>query len=214
MTAESYKLNGYLKLCIAGDFGVGKTSILKRFVHNTFEEDAPTTEGDTAFDKQMLVDGETIKLKLYDTSGQERFKTVTSSHFNGAHGVLYVYNPSDADTFASLQYWVDEVKRYGEADVSQIVLSSKADITEGRAVNAADGKKFAEDLKMPYLETSSKTGQGIEDCFTQLVKHILARINSEKPKTNKADIISNIPDEDTKKGKDKKEKKKGGCTLL
>lgn len=211
--------SGFLKIVLSGDFGVGKSSLIRRYVENKFDEEPPTIDDDI-FSKDVVIDGEAIPVKIHDTAGQERFKTVTSSFFNGAHGVMYVFDPHDKETFSSMKHWTDEVSRYAGKDVSQLVVANKTDIEGEWDVPADEVEKCCEGLTntsnknfpVVSVKTSAKDGSGVDEAFVSLVKTILNRLKAEKPKVSKADVLSNISD-DVPEPKGKPAKRRG-CQIV
>ena len=100
------------KLVLIGDSGVGKSCLLLRFADDTYTESHISTIGVDFKIRTIQLDGKTIKLQIWDTAGQERFRTITSSYYRGAHGIIVVYDTTDSETFEHVKTWLHEIERY------------------------------------------------------------------------------------------------------
>lgn len=136
----------------------------------------------------MEVDGKTIKLQIWDTAGQERFKTITSSYYKGAHGIIVVYDTTDKESYKSIDNWMSEVEKHASENVSRILVGNKNDLVEQRQVNADEGKELADHYNIRFLETSAKESTNVEEAFTLMTKEIKSRVvhtDTKKPTTSK-----------------------------
>lgn len=161
------------KCLIIGDSGVGKSSILLRFCDDEFNEKQASTIGVDFKTKYMQVKGQKLKLALWDTAGQERFRTLTSSYYRGAQGIILVYDCCQRSTFENVKYWQDEVRKYStNQDAILMLVANKVDLPEPQ-VTREEGEEFAFANSMMFIETSAKTRQGIIQAFEELVFKIL-----------------------------------------
>lgn len=128
------------KLLLIGDSGVGKSCLLLRFADDTYTESFISTIGVDFKIRTIDLEGKTVKLQIWDTAGQERFRTITSSYYRGAHGIIVVYDITDAESFANVRMWLKEVERYGSEGVSKLLVGNKSDLTSKRAVEYSAGK--------------------------------------------------------------------------
>ncbi|KAJ1448352.1 putative Rab18 family GTPase [Pelagophyceae sp. CCMP2097] len=164
-----------LKILLIGDAGVGKSSILLRFTDDTFDQNLGSTIGvDFKVKLVQTDDGKRVKMTLWDTAGQERFRTLTSSYYRGAHGIIFVYDVTRRDTFENLQQWLQEVEVYtpgGGADVVKLLVGNKVDCD--RVVPKADGEAWARRKGMLFLEASAKTAFGVEQAFDEVCAKVL-----------------------------------------
>lgn len=125
------------------------------------------------------LDGKTIKLQIWDTAGQERFRTITSSYYRGAHGIIVVYDVTDAESFANVKQWLHEIDRYAAENVNKLLVGNKSDLTAKRVVSTEQGKEFADSLGIEFLETSAKTSTNVEQAFLTMASQIKARMKTQ-----------------------------------
>ncbi|CAD7960975.1 unnamed protein product [Amoebophrya sp. A25] len=161
------------KLLIIGDSGVGKSCLMLRFTEDTFNEKQLATIGVDFKVKYVTENGKRIKLALWDTAGQERFRTLTSSYYRGAQGIIFVYDVSEPETFENVRQWLHEADSYNK-NVVKMLVANKVDLpAHERKVSSRQGEDFALENSMMYIETSAKTKIGIQQAFTELVLKIL-----------------------------------------
>ena len=160
------------KLIIVGDTGVGKTNILSRFIIDDFSIETPSTVSMEFGRKILELDGSKIKLQIWDTAGQEKFRSLTQSYFKGSKGAFIVYDVTKEDTFDKVQGWYDDIKASGDKDCLIGIIGNKIDLEESRKVSTEIGKKKADELKCLFAETSALQGVGINEAFEELVKQI------------------------------------------
>ena len=157
-----------IKICLLGDVSVGKTSIASRFCKNSFNENYINTIGG-AYQQQNIIlnNGAKIKLHIWDTSGQDRFRSMTSLYYRDAQVAILTYDVTNLQTLDSLNYWLSELKDKVEIDNMVLCLAgNKNDSDAGeKKVSTARGKEFAEEHNMIFFETSAKTGAGIKELF-------------------------------------------------
>ncbi|ETO13661.1 Rab1/RabD-family small GTPase, partial [Reticulomyxa filosa] len=114
----------------------------------------------------------TIKLQIWDTAGQERFRTITSSYYRGAHGIIIVYDITDKESFDNVRQWLFEIDRYASESVCKLLVGNKADLKNKRAVEYETAKAFADELNIPFLETSAKNATNVEQAFLTMAAQI------------------------------------------
>ncbi len=164
------------KLLLIGDSGVGKSCLLLRFADDTYTESYISTIGVDFKIRTIELEGKTIKLQIWDTAGQERFRTITSSYYRGAHGIIVVYDITDNDTFKNIKIWLQEIDRYASEGVNKLLVGNKSDMVSKRAVEYESAKSFADSLGIPFLETSAKNATNVEQAFLTMAKQIKDRI--------------------------------------
>jgi Ras-related protein Rab-1A len=116
----------------------------------------------------MEVNGKQVKLQIWDTAGQERFQSITSNYYHGSHAIAIVYDITSRQSFDNLRRWVVDVDRLGNPQVCKIVIGNKADLEDKRAVRRDEGQALADNLGVPFLETSAKTSYNVREMFNQM----------------------------------------------
>ncbi|KAG8851014.1 hypothetical protein FRB96_009496 [Tulasnella sp. 330] len=164
-----------IKLLLIGNSSVGKSSLLLRFADETFltEDESSATIGVDFRVSKMEVNGRRVKLSIWDTAGQERFRTITSSYYRGAQGIILVYDVSNRESFEALPRWLSEVETYVNAAVIKILVGNKVDKEFSRAVSVEEGAKFAERMGTLFVEASAKTSVGVHEAFQEVVTQII-----------------------------------------
>ena len=176
MAAMNPEYDYLFKLLLIGDSGVGKSCLLLRFADDTYTESYISTIGVDFKIRTIQLDGKTIKLQIWDTAGQERFRTITSSYYRGAHGIIVVYDTTDSETFEHVKTWLHEIDRYASENVNKLLVGNKSDLTSKRQVETESAKEFAESVNIPFLETSAKNATNVEDAFMTMAGEIKKRM--------------------------------------
>jgi len=166
------------KLLLIGDSGVGKSCLLLRFADDTYTESYISTIGVDFKIRTIELEGKTVKLQIWDTAGQERFRTITSSYYRGAHGIIVVYDVTDNETFTNVKQWLQEIDRYASEGVNKLLVGNKSDLTSKKVVEYTVAKEFADQLNVPFLETSAKNATNVEQAFLTMAKQIKDRMGS------------------------------------
>jgi len=165
------------KLLLIGDSGVGKSCLLLRFADNTYTDSYISTIGVDFKIRTLDIDGKTVKLQIWDTAGQERFRTITSSYYRGAHGIIVVYDVTDKVSFNNVKQWLGEIDRYACQSVNKLLVGNKADLVEKKVVDYNESKEFADSLGISFLETSAKSAQNVEEAFLTMTRQIKERVS-------------------------------------
>ncbi|ONH89747.1 hypothetical protein PRUPE_8G013500 [Prunus persica] len=162
------------KLLLIGDSGVGKSTLLLSFTSDTFEDLSPTIGVDFKI-KHVTLGGKKLKLAIWDTAGQERFRTLTSSYYRGAQGIILVYDVTRRETFTNLSdIWAKEIDLYStNQDCIKMLVGNKVDKESERTVSKKEGMDFAREYGCLFLECSAKARVNVEQCFEELVLKIL-----------------------------------------
>eukprot|EP01088_Endostelium_zonatum_P020188 TRINITY_DN72_c0_g1_i1.p1 TRINITY_DN72_c0_g1~~TRINITY_DN72_c0_g1_i1.p1 ORF type:complete len:213 (+),score=49.66 TRINITY_DN72_c0_g1_i1:74-712(+) len=169
------------KILIIGDSGVGKSALLLRFADDSYTESYISTIGVDFKIRTVKVEDKTVKLQIWDTAGQEKFRTIISSYYRGAHGIIVAFDTTDELTFNHVTTWLREIERFALGGVSKLLVGTKSDLTGARVVDFNRAKKFADDLGIPYVETSAKTSDNVDEAFLTLTKQIRSKLGPVAP---------------------------------
>jgi len=159
-----------VKVIVVGDSRSGKSSIVQQFVESYFEPSFMTTISMDFRMKKLHIDNTIVKVCIWDTVGQERFRTLSRSYFRDAKGVLLVYDITDRASFKHLQMWLNEVKQNSDDVVALAVIGNKTDQEESRVVSFEEGAAFARAAACSFFETSAKEGTNVKEAFSFLAK--------------------------------------------
>eukprot|EP01017_Pseudomicrothorax_dubius_P043253 TRINITY_DN716_c0_g7_i1.p1 TRINITY_DN716_c0_g7~~TRINITY_DN716_c0_g7_i1.p1 ORF type:complete len:226 (-),score=26.83 TRINITY_DN716_c0_g7_i1:71-748(-) len=168
------------KVVLIGDSAVGKSSILIRFTDNTFTEYYKNTIGVDFKIKSLQLDNRLVKLQIWDTAGQEQFKTITSSYYKGAHGFLLCFDLTRQKTFNNVSKWMEEINKYVEPTLPKLLVGNKADLPEKREVQRDEVMTFAQTHGLNYVEVSAKTGDKVDEIFRVLSKEMIQGVEDSR----------------------------------
>ena len=181
--------DGKCQLLIIGDSTVGKTSILGRYANGVFNAHYLATIGLDNFTKDEVIDNKTIRIKIWDTAGQEKYQSLTKGFFRNAQGIMVVFDVTNSETYEDIKYWTQSIKTHMGSDIdkiSVIIIGNKIDSNE-REVKREDAEVYCQELGYPYFETSAKTGENVDETIKYLVKQVLKKISIFKNKLNYSD---------------------------
>jgi len=154
-----------VKVVLLGDTGVGKSSIVRRFVTEAFDRYSEPTIGASFMSKAMQVDGQSIKFQIWDTAGQEKYHSLAPMYYRGAAAAILVYDITRNGSFDTLRNWVKELQTNGPAGIVLSVVGNKCDLAEQRAVPIAGAQEYAQDMGAEFFETSAKADTNVRDVF-------------------------------------------------
>ncbi|KAH9622223.1 hypothetical protein KSS87_010508 [Heliosperma pusillum] len=171
---SSSNYDASFKILLIGDSGVGKSSLLLTFVSTSFDHLPPTIGVDFKI-KLLTVNDKKLKLTIWDTAGQEKFRTLTSSYYRGAQGIVLVYDVTRRETFTNLSdFWAKEVELYStNQDCVKMLVGNKVDKDSERAVTKEEGIALAQQLGSLFIECSAKTRENVEQCFEELAMKVM-----------------------------------------
>jgi small GTP-binding protein len=177
---ESGKAGFVVKVVIVGDWGVGKTSLIRRFAENKFEHDYKPSIGVNIVTKVIDVKGRKLKLQLFDTGGQERFRPLRQRYYTGSNAVVFVFDITRAASAAAIESkWLDEVKSVLGEDFVRVVLANKTDLEPDRTVSQYAAKQATNRIQGKYFETSALNGHNVDVAFTELATQLMVKLFPE-----------------------------------
>jgi Ras-related protein Rab-6A len=197
------------KLIFLGDQNVGKSCILNRFMNDTFTEEYQATIGLDFQSKNVQIDNQDIHLLLYDTAGQEKFRSLIPMYTRDSNIILLVYEINNKDSFIHLPDWLNDLSNVNKEDVIFALVGNKIDLEEKRQVSTEEGKNYADQNGFIFHEVSAKTGEGFSELFYKDLFEkirIKFRPGGQQPSTEVKEIKFNIEQEAKKS-----ETKKGCC---
>ena len=201
MNQNQSQKNLDIKIITLGDSHVGKSSLIIRYIDSKFSPVYMTTMGFGIKKKKLkLNDGTEAKLIIFDTAGQERFKSLAQSYVKKADGILMVYDISERETFQSVESWMESAE-YMNDNLPIILIGNKSDLNDDRQVSYEEGKKKAEEYECPFYETSCKTGDNVDKCFIELAELVYGKTGKKTSKKSGQKL----------KTTNSKSKKKGCC---
>jgi small GTP-binding protein len=179
---ENLKFTSSYKIIILGEQSVGKTSILSRFIDNKFEKQYQCTLSLENKNKNLRLDENNIaQLQIWDTAGEERFRTITRQFYHDSHGALIVYCIDDRSSFDKINSWIIDLKNNAPEDCVIMIVGNKSDLNYNRKVESEEAKNFAEKNSCLFNEVSAKNGSNIAMVFEQLAFKIF-NVQKEREK--------------------------------
>ena len=161
------------KLLILGNKNVGKTSFIMRYCDNKYEEKLISTAAIDLRNKEIERNNKKIALKIFDTAGQERFRSISKNYFKSSDGILLLYSIDDLESFNSIKGWIDSIKEVVDlADIGMVVVGNKLDLSEDRKVSDLMREDLEKNLNIKILEASAKSNINIENCFNTLIDKV------------------------------------------
>ena len=169
------------KLVLIGDSGCGKSSLMHRLTDQRFQETHDVTLGSDFGSSIIAVGDKAMKLQLWDTAGQETYKSVTRSYFRGSSGALLTYDISRRATFDHIKDWLSDLRDTAGENVCIILVANKSDLENQREVTAEEAKVWAKTNGISeFIETSARTGSNVNEAFRKVAAEILERIQNGK----------------------------------
>eukprot|EP00906_Rhabdomonas_costata_P026879 RCo038260 len=164
-----------MKVVFVGSSGVGKTSLMSRFSHNTFTEGTAPTIGTSYITKEVEVDGTWIRFCLWDTAGQEIYHALVPYYFRQAAVVILVYELPSRTSLEAAKGWMEQIRSNAPKDVEVVLTGNKCDLTAEGHIDLREAEAFASNIGATHALVSAKTGEGVADLFTEIGRNFLRR---------------------------------------
>lgn len=191
-----------VKVVLLGGTGVGKSSIMLRFVTNNFKPYSESTIGASFMSKMITVDSRQIKFQIWDTAGQEKYHSLAPMYYRSAGAAIIVYDITQPKTFNILKTWVEELRSKGPKDIAIAIAGNKADLANRREVDQGMAMAYAEDIGAMYIETSAKDDMNVHDIFVKLSHRLPAppQTDSNIVKATSAGLKPRQPTRESRSG--------------
>jgi small GTP-binding protein len=170
-----------IKLVLVGNTGVGKTSIVKTAISGTFTSDPTSTLAASYSTKSFQLDSRTIRLQIWDTAGQEKYRGMAPMYYHNAQIAMVVYSVIDRATFDAVDFWMKSLRENAVPGLIVFIVANKIDIAGERAVSGAEGTEHAARYNAEFMEVSAKTGYGIGDLFMGMPRAFLDKESTQLP---------------------------------
>lgn len=169
-----------ISMVVIGDTGVGKSCLLLQFVDKRFSAVHDLTIGVDFGARIIELHGERVKLQIWDTAGQESFRSIARSYYRDAAGALLVYDITRRESFTHLGRWLAEAQQYANQDITITLVGNKADLEHRRAVLKSEGEEFAREHGLIFIEASAKTAEGVDAAFLQTAELVYEKMTTGK----------------------------------
>ena len=168
-----------IKIITLGNSAVGKSSFILKYTDNSFSQEYLSTLGvDYKHKKIKLKNGKDVRLRIFDTAGQERFRAVSASFIKKADGVILMYDISDLDSFEAVDNWIKSIKDIGKEKLPIVLVGNKCDLSDDeRKISLVEGQDKANEFQIPFYETSCKDGINIKEALEKLIDDIIEKGN-------------------------------------
>ena len=192
-------IRNLIPIGLIGNSIVGKSSLSNVFIGEKFNEDIITTIGIDCFmtDIYYKFKGEKkerkIKVKIWDTAGQEKFRSVGLKYINNCYGIIVVYSVTDENSFNEVDYWIEQIQNsYDLSKYPFILVGNKCDLIDERIISKEEGEKKAKEYNIKFFETSARNNINVKECFMSLIENIIEKYHDEfvkQPDVKKIEVV-------------------------
>jgi len=193
------------KLVFLGEQSVGKTSLITRFMYDSFDNTYQATIGIDFLSKTMYLEDRTVRLQLWDTAGQERFRSLIPSYIRDSSVAVVVYDITNTNSFQQTNKWIEDVKAERGNDVIIMLVGNKTDLAEKRHVATESGEAKAKELGVMFIETSAKAGHNVKQLFRRVASALPGMDSAPEQNKDLIDVkLEDTPQDAPQEG--------GGCS--
>lgn len=162
-----------LKICLLGEGGVGKTSLVYRFIENRFSRDFKSTLGVNLLKKKVTIDGKEVSAQIWDLGGQQAYRKLRKLYLEGSQGALVIFDVTNQASFDNLDDWINSLVEIRGDKVPIVLIGNKIDLEANQLISKAQAEAYAKKRNLNIIFTSAATGEKVEDAFNELIKSIL-----------------------------------------
>jgi len=177
MSTPGINYDYLLKYIIIGDAAVGKSNLLLRFAQNDFKTEYQLTIGVEFGAKNIEINNKKLRLQIWDTAGQENYRSITRAYYKNSVCAILVYDISNRETFEHISNWIEDCIAQSPKTVFMVLVGNKSDLNENRKVTFEEGQEMAKNNNLLFFETSAKTGENVDKIFEDSAKEIYNKIN-------------------------------------
>lgn len=204
------------RVILIGDSGVGKSNLISRYTKNEFDMSSQSTIGVDFSNRNVKIDTKIIKAQIWDTAGQDRFKSISQAFYRGSAAALLVFDLTSQRSFDSLEKWIGEVKKYADANIVLMLVGNKCDLSRTRAITRKSALEYANRYGMDYIETSALDTTNVEEAFLKILRDVYEYNRNIYKKEDSVDYVSfdNLKTENkpiTIKPEENEDKQVTGC---
>ena len=178
-----FKYSVFYKILLIGDLGVGKSSVILRYIEDYFSGNMMSSIGVDFKTKQIEINDRLIKMQIWDTAGHEKFRTITTSYYKSAHAIIVLYDITDINTFEHVKNWMIDIDKFAKQGVLRLLIGNKIDLNDNRQVTKEAGETLANKFGVNFFEVSAKDNININELFLETAKSLLEKnenmINNE-----------------------------------
>ena len=165
-----------LKYIIIGDAAVGKSNLLLRYAHGQFKPEYQLTIGVEFGAKNVTIRNKVYRIQIWDTAGQENFRSITRAYYKNSVCALVVYDISSRDSFNNVSTWIEDCKNQSPKTIFMVLVGNKSDLEDRRQVSTEEGQELADKYGLLFYETSAKEGTNVNEIFTESAEEISKKI--------------------------------------
>ena len=182
-----------IKLLVLGDTSVGKSNYIYRFTEDKFSDNHMSTTGLDLKNADIIIDDKKIRVQLWDTAGQEKYRSITKTLFLRVQGIITIFDLTKEETFINLKSWINSIKEECGNNMPILIIGNKCDLTEYRVVKKETAYKYAKKEKIEYIETSSKTGENIKNSVDIICSKVIKSLSLKNEFSFTLDSSALIP---------------------